>query len=254
VLPDVPWRGKLAWRIIPLSAALRLCLLVLVGSFFGSIPVQASNVSLPISGRRLPFAIDDFDGDHRPDLASVQQISNSSSATIYRIGFRLSAGGQQSIHLVGPSGGLRIATSDVNGDDISDLIVSSAWREEPLAVLVNDGRGAFSLVAPSSFPRDFGGFEKTLNCKLPPQTNTVATRTKLLVGDFSGSKYLLHPSQATGAIPRASFATLCSLLLESLLGRAPPTLSLRLKFLNLCKAAASGLVPTTSSRSSLTTH
>jgi len=231
VLPDVPWRGKLAWRIIPLSAALRLCLLVLVGSFFGSIPVQASNVSLPISGRRLPFAIDDFDGDHRPDLASVQQISNSSSATIYRIGFRLSAGGQQSIHLVGPSGGLRIATSDVNGDDISDLIVSSAWREEPLAVLVNDGRGAFSLVAPSSFPRDFGGFEKTLNCKLPPQTNTVATRTKLLVGDFSGSKYLLHPSQATGAIPRASFATLCSLLLESLLGRAPPTLSLRLKFL-----------------------
>ena len=224
VLPDVPWRSKLVRRMIPLPAALRLCLLVLVGSFFGRIPAQASNASLPISGARLPFAIDDLDGDHRPDLASVQQISNSSSATIYRVEFQLSATGQQSIHLVGPSGGLRIATRDVNGDDIPDLIVSVAWREEPLGVLVNDGRGAFSLAAlSSSFPRAFGGSGKTLNCKLPPQTDTVATPPKLPVGDFSGSKYLLHPSPATGSIPRANFRTLSSLLLESLLGRAPPT-------------------------------
>jgi hypothetical protein len=223
VLSDMPWRSKLARRIIPLPAALRVCLLVLVGSFFGSIPAQASNVSLPVSGPRLPFAIDDFDGDHRPDLASVQQVSNNSSDTIYRVQFQLSAVGQQSIHLVGPSGGLRIATRDVNGDDIPDLIVSSAWREETLAVLVNDGRGAFSLADPSSFPTSFGGSGKTLNCKLPPQTDTVATAPRLPVGDFSGSKYLLHPSPATSSIPRANFATLRSLLLESLLGRAPPT-------------------------------
>lgn len=225
MLSDAPLRSKLNTRIIQLPAALRLCLLVLVGSFFGSIPAQASNVSLPISGTRLPFAIDDFDGDHRPDLASVQQISNSSSGTIYRLEFQLSAVGLQSIHLVGPSGGLRIATRDVNGDDIPDLIVSSAWREEPLAVLVNDGRGAFSLADPSSFPRASGGSGKTLNCKLPPQTDTVATPPKLPDGNFSGSKYLLHPSLATGSIPRANFTTLRSLLLESLLGRAPPTLS-----------------------------
>ncbi len=233
-------------RMIPLPAALRLCLLGLVGSFFGSIPAQASNVSLPISGTRLPFAIDDLDGDHRPDLASVQQISNSSSATIYRV-------------LVGPSGGLRIATRDVNGDDIPDLIVSVAWREEPLGVLVNDGRGAFSLAALSSFPRAFGGSGKTLNCKLPPpQTDTVATPTKLPVGDLSGFEYLLQPRPDTSSIPRANFATLCSLLLESLLGRAPPTLSYASNSFNLCKAAASGLVPTCglamSSRSSLTTQ
>src|SRR5207302_3284923 len=119
------------------------------------------------------------------------------SVTIYRVEFQLSATGQQSIHLVGPSGGLRIATCDVNGDDIPDLIVSVAWREEPLGVLVNDGRGAFSLAALSSFPRAFGWSGKTLNCKLPPQTDSVATPPKLPVGDFSGSKYLLHPSPAT---------------------------------------------------------
>ena len=225
MLSDVPWRTKLARRIIALPAALRVCLLVLVGSFFGSIPAQASNVSLPVSGPRLPFAIDDFDGDHRPDFASVQPISNGSSGTIYRVEFQLSATGQQSIHLVGPSGGLRIATRDVNGDDIPDVIVSSAWREETVAVLVSDGRGAFSLADPASFPRASGGSGKTLNAALPPQTDTVATATKLPVGDFSGSKYLLHSSPATGSIPRANFATLRSLLLESLLGRAPPTLS-----------------------------
>src|SRR6202045_3159035 len=149
---DVPWRTKLTRRISALPAAWLVCLLVLFGSFFGSIPAQAGNLSLPVSGPRSPFAIDDFDGDHRPDLASVQQVSNNSSGTIYRVQLHLSAVGQQFIHLVGPSGGLRIASRDVNGDDIPDLIVSSAWREETLAVLVNDGRGAFSLADPNSFP------------------------------------------------------------------------------------------------------
>ena len=224
MLSDVPWWNKLARQIIPLSAALRVCLLALVGSFFAGIPAQAqaSNVSLPVSGSRLPFAIDDFDGDRRPDLASVQPVSKNSSGTIYRVQFQLSAAGPQSIHLVGPSGGLRIATRDVNGDDFPDVIVSSAWRDEPLAVLVNDGRGAFSLADPTSFPRAFGGSGKTLSSKLPPQTDTVATTPRLPVGDFSGSKYLLHASPARGSIPRANTASFCSLILGSLLGRAPP--------------------------------
>jgi hypothetical protein len=224
VLLDVPWRSKLARRIIPLPVALRVCLLVLVGSFFAGIPAQAqaSNVSLPVSGSRLAFAIDDFDGDLRPDLASVQPVSKNSSGTIYRVQFQLSAAGQQSIPLVGPSGGLRIATRDVNGDDFPDVIVSSAWREEPLAVLVNDGRGAFSLTDPTSFPRAFGGSGKALNAKLPPQTDTVATTSRLPVGDFSGTKYLLHASPARGSIPRANSASFRSLILGSLLGRAPP--------------------------------
>jgi hypothetical protein len=214
----------LARRIIPLPVALRVCLLVLVGSFFAGIPAQAqaSNVSLPVSGSRLAFAIDDFDGDLRPDLASVQPVSKNSSGTIYRVQFQLSAAGQQSIPLVGPSGGLRIATRDVNGDDFPDVIVSSAWREEPLAVLVNDGRGAFSLTDPTSFPRAFGGSGKALNAKLPPQTDTVATTSRLPVGDFSGTKYLLHASPARGSIPRANSASFRSLILGSLLGRAPP--------------------------------
>jgi hypothetical protein len=225
VIPYVPWRTKLARRLIPLPAALRVCLLVLFGSFFGSIPVQASNVSLPLSGPRLNFAIADFDGDGRPNLAIVQPGSNSSALTIYRIQVQRDDGGLQSIDLVGPSGGMRIAAGDVNEDGIPDLIVSLAWRQEPFAVLLNDGHAVFSKADPSAFPRASNGSETTLNSNLPASTDTVATPPKLPVGDFSGSKYLLHPSPAMGSIPRANFATLCSLLLESLLGRAPPTLS-----------------------------
>ena len=222
MLSNVSWRTKLARRIIPLPAPLRVCLLVLVGSFFSSTPALASNVSLPSSGPRLPFAIDDFDGDHSPDLVSIQPILNNSSATIYRVQFQLSASGQHSIPLVGPAGGLRIATRDVNGDQIPDLIISSAWREEPLAVLVNDGRGAFALADPSSFPRAFGGSEKTLNGYSPLQTDDVATRRPPPVGAFSGWKYLLRPRPAAGSTPRANTASFPSPLLVSLLGRAPP--------------------------------
>jgi hypothetical protein len=223
VLSDLPWRSKLVRRIIPLPAALRVCLLVLVGSFFGSIPARGSNVSLPVSGSRLPFAIDDFDGDRLPDLASVQSVSNNASGTIYRVQVQLSAAGQQSIHLAGPSGGLRISSRDVNGDDIPDLIVSSTWGDEPLAVLVNDGRGAFSLIDPSSFPSASGGSGKTLNAQLPLQPDTLATSPRLPVGDSCGSKSLLHPSPAMGMVPRANSASFRSLFLGSLLGRAPPT-------------------------------
>src|SRR6267142_2927339 len=217
----MPWRNQLDRRINRLHPALRISFLVFSGSYFGSTAAHAINVGAPFSGSGLPFAIADFDEDQSPDLASVHSESHSSSLASYDVRLHLSEAGQQSIHLVGPSGGLRIATRDVNGNDIPDLIVSSAWRGEPLAVLVNDGRGTFSLADPFSVPRVSGGSGTTLNGKLP-QTDTVATPRKLPVRNLSGSRYLLHPSPATGSIPQADFATFTSLLLESLLGRAPP--------------------------------
>ena len=224
MLSDVPWRTKLARRMIPLPAALRVCLLVLVGSFFGSIPTQASNVSSAVTRPRLTFAIDDFDMDGRPNLATAEPVSNSPSLTIYRIQVQLGDGGRQSTEILAPSGGLRLTARDVDGNSIPDLIVNLAWREGPFAVLLNDGHAFFSLADPSSFPRVSSGSGETLNGKSRPQTDTVATPSKLPFGDLSGLKYLLQPRPDTSSIPRANFATLSSLLLESLLGRAPPTL------------------------------
>lgn len=222
VLSGMSCQRQIAKRTNPLHPSLRICLLVLLGSFFGGTAAQAIDADVLATGSGLPFAIADFDGDLHPDLVSVQSGSNSSSVTSYRVQIQLSAGGRQSINLAGPSGGLRIAARDVDGDRIPDLIVSSAWREEPLAVLLNNGRGAFSWANPSLFSRASGKFEKTLICELPRPTDTVATPPQSSVTDFSGTKYLLHPSPAAGSVPRPNSASFLSPLLVSLLGRAPP--------------------------------
>jgi hypothetical protein len=218
-----PWQSKPARQINPLLGSLRLFLLVLLASFLGSIPVHASDSSLPASWYRSSFAIADFDNDGRQNLAIVQLTSNSSSLSIYRVQVQLGDGGLRSTDFVAPSGGIRIAALDVNRDAIPDLIVSSAWGEEPIGVLLNDGRGAFSSVDPSSFPGAFSRSKSSLNSDLPSYKETVTIPTQSPVGEFSESKYLLHPRPAAGSILEAHSAAFLSALLVSLPERAPPT-------------------------------
>jgi hypothetical protein len=97
------------------------------------------------------FAIADFDGDSRPDLATVETGLIGAAHARYWIGFRMSAGARQMIGVNGPVGGLEIATRDVNGDNFIDLVVSAAWLKSPIAVLVNDGHGNFSVRDPAAF-------------------------------------------------------------------------------------------------------
>jgi hypothetical protein len=97
------------------------------------------------------FAIADFDGDNRPDLATVETGLIGASQARYWIGLRMSAGARQMIGVNGPVGGLEIASRDVNGDNIIDLVVSAAWLKAPVAVLVNDGHGNFTIRDPAAF-------------------------------------------------------------------------------------------------------
>lgn len=104
------------------------------------------------------FAIADFDGDSRPDFASVDAGQISTRFTKYWIEFRLSGGPSRGVTITGPTGGLQIASRDVNGDSFPDVIVTTVWTNTPVAVLLNDGVGNFTSSSPSEFQSAFNGF------------------------------------------------------------------------------------------------
>src|ERR1700736_4001390 len=106
------------------------------------------------------FAIEDFDGDSRPDIATVVEGRSGAVDNHYRIRFQLSGGGSQNIDLTAPVGGLDLSSRDVNGDDFLDVVVTTAGTNRPVAVLLNDGAGAFTASDPSAFP---GAFRNSYN-------------------------------------------------------------------------------------------
>jgi len=99
------------------------------------------------------FAIADFDGDRRPDLASVEvQTPSSSGATRYSIRLRFASGAGQAFGVIAPAGGLQLMARDVNGDNAPDLLVRTAWQHQRVALFLNDGHGNFTPADPAAFP------------------------------------------------------------------------------------------------------
>ncbi|HTU33164.1 MAG TPA: VCBS repeat-containing protein [Candidatus Acidoferrum sp.] len=171
----------------------------------------------------LPFTIADFNGDQRPDFARVLDGGEvTAHGYDYAIWIQLSGSGRTLIRLVAPSGGLSIEARDVNGDHAVDLVLSTAWLKQPVAILLNDGHGRFSRVAPNAYPAAFSspkvGWQASANQTIEPIA-------------LAQESWGASPVQASGAIaissdgscasaPRAqfrrtSFAASCA-------GRAPP--------------------------------
>ena len=100
----------------------------------------------------VPLAIADFDGDQRPDLATVSVEQSNLHGTDYSIRFRFSAAPGSSIALTASAGGLDLSPRDVNGDSMLDLVVSTTLDSKVVAVLVNDGHGNFLVARPDAFP------------------------------------------------------------------------------------------------------
>jgi hypothetical protein len=98
------------------------------------------------------FAIADFDGDQRPDLATVRAERTSQPFSSYSIHLKFSASPDSTWDLIAPDGGLEILARDVNGDNATDLVISTAWRHLTVAVLLNNGHGRFELRGPGTAP------------------------------------------------------------------------------------------------------
>jgi hypothetical protein len=220
---------KSGLNIFPLQFALRkpawFALLLVCAAF----AVESSGMAASMSPRpfalhkaAVHFAIADFDGDTRPDFASVETEQIGASHARYWIGFRMSAGFQQRIGVTAPVGGLAIDSRDVNGDKYLDLIVSTAWLNSPVVILVNDGHGNFTVSDPAVFSAIVWNPKRVW---APPSSDGKDTAIAVLTrgnGDcalndrLSGRSFALQPL----VVETSCHAPLCTAI--AALGRAPP--------------------------------
>jgi hypothetical protein len=184
-----------------------------------AVPYRASGPSgMTASG----FAMADFTGDTHPDVATAELDRFDSPSAHYSIEIQLSEGGHQSLSLTAPFGGLLITPKDVTGDGNLDLIVRSAPSHVPVAVLLNDGQGHFSLVAPSAFAQVLR--------EAPYQLAARADQAYFSATLISPEPYTLTWQNVSIRNPRlqgdvmlpATFSTSTRLLLSFGSNRAPP--------------------------------
>lgn len=209
------WKTGTIWLLLFLAtpAALR-------AGAAAALPFTADGVSASVSSH---FAIADFDGDNKPDFASVQDGQANTSTKRYWIGLRLSTGPRQFLGITAPVGGLQLVLRDVNGDNALDLIVTTTWLNRPIAVLVNDGHGNFAVSDPANFPAALGSSEmvwKELAVTSKDFAAVPASR------NFSGDAGANARGASLGNARRGLLRTALSgpdlVSVVSVLGRAPP--------------------------------
>jgi hypothetical protein len=178
----------------------RLLFLLSLIAFLAGTPVVATTHrdSVAPPAPALPSVIADFDGDLRPDTASIQSGRSDSSHAVYWIQLQLTSIGRQSIRLEAPVGGLQILARDVNGDRALDLVVTTAGLGNLVAVFLNDGHGGFSKVDQNAFPVSFNDSatdcasapcQDSIAADAPPQSRTeIASETRTVFGLQSNAR------------------------------------------------------------------
>lgn len=175
-----------------------------------------------------PFVVADFDGDSRLDIATVQTGQFGSLETKYWIQFQLSSGPRQSILVTAPTGGVHIVPRDVNGDNALDLIITTAVQHQPVAVLLNDGRGNFTVHDPGQFS---ASLREAPNSWVPTPSRgsefAAAMPSRNPSGRFPKLQRLAPPNRQPASWRTSASCEPRFVLTESLSGRAPPTSALR---------------------------
>jgi hypothetical protein len=169
------------------------------------------------------FAIADLDGDLRPDLATVQAGSKVAGGTNYWVQLHLTAVGQQSIQLVAPSGGLQIEARDVNGDAAVDLVFTTAWLRQPVAIFLNDGHGGFARAEPAAFPRAFTESRTNSVSAANLTIDSVVLPSQSGAGIDTGRQLSLQDRPPAGLVRSSKAGYTVGLFFVSHAGRAPPS-------------------------------
>lgn len=204
------------------AASLAFVLLCFVGSASSSHAAPTGPSSSPQVTSK--FALADFDGDKRPDLATVQVGHASSSDIRYWVVFQLSRGARQILGIAAPTGGLQVTSRDVNGDSFLDVVVTTAWTNRPVAVFLNDGQGNFRASSPSAFPGAFTTSEKSWACTHDEVKDAIdVLLSRYPTGNCPESNRFSSPRNVTGFLVLPTSRNLLSSAVISFLGRAPPS-------------------------------
>ena len=222
-----PPETNIRWPKAVRGAFILFCLLTgfaTSGNVATSVPQSSPRSIAQITSQ---FAVADFDGDSRPDIARVQAGQSSALATHYWIDFQLSTGLQQTVRIAAPTGGLQLKSGDVNGDSYPDVIVTTLWTDQPVAVLLNDGRGNFTRFEPSAFPGAFGKSENSLTSHADTIADAAAiVFTRHLPGQCEERRGTVSPARVAGRPATGIFHFVALLISDSSFGRAPPSVGL----------------------------
>lgn len=111
----------------------------------GSLPASGM-ASAPGIHLQVKSYLLDLAGDHSLNGATVTEQSTAGYAN-YTVQLRLASGGEQSVVVAAPPGGLQIDMQDMTGDHVpNDVILRPARLRWPPTVLVNDGHDHFAVV------------------------------------------------------------------------------------------------------------
>jgi hypothetical protein len=203
------------------------CLIVFASLVaMSALRVNAQEARVPLVRPDVPFAFSDFDGDLRPDLAVVQSGRSDLTTTDYWVRFQLSAGVSKVVLVVGPTGGLQVAARDVNGDSVPDLVLTTAWRDQPVAILLNDGNGNFSRIDPSAFPAAFTTSKADWRSSSPLEQELLLLSSPSRPDACFSSARTSHLHSPVWVAWRSDRGFLFSRALAAHPGRAPPLLPL----------------------------
>ena len=209
-----------------LIRVLGVVLLVACGAPLGKAQEKQSGSAM---APEAAFAFSDFDGDRRPDLAVGQPGRSDRSFTDYWVQLKLTTAGIQSIRVVGPTGGLQVAARDVNGDDVPDLVLTTTWRNQPVAILLNDGAGGFSRVDPNVLPGAFSNSETSWSNSAARERILLAAVTQYRAGFVPAVLRVPYLRASAKFRPRGQLVCLLNSAPASHAGRAPPLISPRSK-------------------------
>jgi hypothetical protein len=85
--------------------------------------------------------------------STVAPAARQTSSWYTRYTVKLDMGGEQSVVVIAPPGGLELAVRDMTGDKVpNDVVVTPALLHWPLTVLVNDGHNHFTVAISAKFP------------------------------------------------------------------------------------------------------